>query len=388
MCLRLIVCAAAPHLHPHPHMHMHIQARYVFLARTISYLDIALLLRLPHLLRLLINLAQSPSPTAPMAPVRSTRSSRLPQSPFSCTANRIRKRPASPISPLMSQQPPASRRSAFTYFPAQLIHDDNDDEDDADDSRHVYFPRNKRELFTRHIFPVSHASVEPGPLEGPEIDYAAFAFAEHDPALRVQYHAGLVPLLFKEAARIAERPEGSCFVSQTLAKRYESELAHSSEAMWEGEAVVRKVDMEAFRARKLGTSFDLEQELCRAANQHLVDPINAFCEESDNFEDMPPAFAWTGWQWADFDDHLGGLPTEWVGRYRGNTRAACRWKMGVTDEDMESLLAAGSGNVPPTWAHALHPGFYFSRAEGEDTPRSTDDRVTESAAKACVLVSV
>lgn len=280
---------------------------------------------------------------------------------------------------MVSQSPSPPRRSASDTLGLKCT--------DAHDRRQYHVPKSKREVFTRHVFPVSQAPYPPGMVEGLDVQYAMFQLTQHNACIRVQYHAGLEALLFQEARHIAEPPGGSPSVAGTSASRYERELKDTYEALMEGEAAVRKVDLEAVRARKLGQSneFDLELALCRAAFNHLGEPINTFCEDSDNFEDLSPSFARTGWQWTDYDEGLVLAPKEWTGRFRGALRAVCHWKLNVTVEDMESIRTGGAGVSPESWSHALHPGCYVSPDHGGRIGCS-DKRVGADAALACVLV--
>ncbi|EKD02113.1 hypothetical protein A1Q2_03475 [Trichosporon asahii var. asahii CBS 8904] len=100
---------------------------------------------------------------------------------FNSTVKRVRKRPGSPMA-----APSPTRRSAFGILGLFS---------DTHNRRQQHIPQNKRELFTRQVFPVSAIPYEPRPLGGIDIDYAALAFAHYNPNLRVQYHAGLTPLL-------------------------------------------------------------------------------------------------------------------------------------------------------------------------------------------------
>lgn len=304
--------------------------------------------------------------TTTMAPIRSTRS-RLPTA-FSSSANRVRKRPGSPMA-----LPSPSRRSAFN--PLNLLFG-------AYDRRQVHTPQNKRELFTRHVFPVSHAPYEPGPLFGFDIECATFEFQQLDPKLRVQYHAGLATVLFGQSSRIAEGPVGPSATAQSLAQ-YQLDLSDMTDIiMAELQAAVRRVDLDAAAARREGnTDFNLEQTICRAALYHLAVPINNFCEVSDdNFKDLSRSFLWTGWTW---DPAEGRAATEWIGQFRGKTRAMCHWKLDLTEADMDALVAGARGEQQG--GHALHPGFFMSAAGNHLD--CTDDRVTVNGAKACALVS-
>lgn len=214
-----------------------------------------------------------------------------------------------------------------------------------------------------------------------------FAFAQHTPNLRIQYHAGLEGLLRKEASRIVERPAGSSTVAGSLAHGYQRELNDMYEALMEGHKAVRQIDLDAARARKeQDTEFNLEEAVCRVAYNHLADPINSFCEEVDNFKDMPFSHGWTGWLPNDCDGGRDLTVTEWVGRHRGTPRAICHWKLDVTEADMESIRTAGTGVAPSAGNHALHPGFHISRVDKHGFA-CTDTRVTENAARACALVS-
>lgn len=300
--------------------------------------------------------------TATMVPIRSTRS-RLPQPVFNSTVKRVRKRPGSPMA-----APSPTRRSAFGILGLFS---------DTHNRRQQHIPQNKRELFTRQVFPVSAIPYEPRPPGGIDIDYAALAFAHYNPNLRVQYHAGLTPLLYEQASRIADRPSlGSSKIAESLISKYDRELNDMREIMMDAHSAVRQIDNEA---AKWG-EFDMQETLSRAVYLHIGLAVNSFCENSDNFKDLSRNVLWTGWQWGDFE----GAPTEWIGQFRGKPRAVCHWKLDMTEADMHALVLAGKGYASA--GHPLHPGFYASRVERNHLD-CTDDRVTENAAKACALVS-
>lgn len=238
----------------------------------------------------------------------------------------------------------------------------------------TFDPRDKRECFTRYIFPlVPFSTVD---LNGRDVHRAQEGLRSRlhpsgrggaPPRLRIQFHAGLSRLLYNTVERVRPKPDfhPPLSVEESAFKQW-YDLSVSE---W------RETWCLAYKS-----SLTTTKDTVTAAHEgytYLAEPINEFVSDKTNFvRDRHPGDV--AWIWPSSRDASGR--TDWIMYASDRPRAFLKWK-GGSDASYDDIVRCATGLKSPL---DVSQGFSIWYEGGI----VNDANLDQDAINTCLLVSL